>query len=62
MNPNILGLLLTFGPKLLDWINSRFAVNGTIPTKEELEQHINDNLDKYIQIGDDWLKDHPNQG
>jgi len=59
MDDKLIKLIIQLAPSILAFIRDHFTSTGQWPTTEELELHVNENLDRYIQIGDDWLSKHP---
>lgn len=59
MTESILLLIKGLLPEVLDFVKKFKSTNGRLPTVEELEIELESNLDKYITIGEDWLKEHP---
>jgi hypothetical protein len=57
-----MNILIALLPNLLEFINEFMSREGRLPTAEELTVEIRANEDKYIAIGETWLREHPPGG
>ena len=52
---------LALVPSILEYIRSFNRNEGRLPTVQEMREELSRNTDKYIQAGEQWLKDHQPQ-
>jgi hypothetical protein len=57
---NILGIITVLIPDIMRFVKDYQTRNGSLPTDEEIIDKLNLDAARVLEIGNKWLREHPN--